>query len=268
MRRLRYCVAHTLARRYVLGGKLNINWEKIEKVFRLFFPEFSNKVTWAVVIAGIGLTSTSLVQSIINAFLETQFNIRILGPYDSLIGVVLIAFGLIHNILLQREKTKIEVNGKIEVNKQAIEHDKALFEHLDNILDDEYLMRFFEGVEVNHAYFYSKVKPLTDFMYEIEKVKTEFVLEPIASSLNQLKPVTRQLDEFFVCNFDAYGPGRGDDFWLCLHPQWNCDRAGSWDDFEGSKKYDVAMRELFQIIDNYKELYKVYRLNVKKELCI
>ncbi|PSU99289.1 hypothetical protein [Photobacterium kishitanii] len=247
---------------------MNINWEKIEKVFRLFFPEFSNKVTWCVVVAGIGLTSTSFVQSIINAVLETQFNIKILGQYDSLVGIVLIAFGLIHNILLQREKTKIEVNGKSEVNKQAIEHDKTLFEHLNSILDDEYLMDFFEGVEVNHAYFYSKVKPLTDFMYEIEKVKTEFVLDSIASSLNQLKPVTRQLNEFFVCNFDPYGPGRGDDLWLCLHPHWNCDRAGSWSDFEGSKKYDAAMKGLFQLIDNYKESYKDYRLAVKKELCI
>ncbi|WP_323924078.1 hypothetical protein [Aeromonas veronii] len=247
---------------------MNINWGNVEKIFRFFFPEFSNKVTWIVVIAGIGLTSTSLMQSIINAILETQLNIRILGEYDSFVGVILIAFGLIHNILLQREKTKIEVNGKNEVNKKAIEHDTTLFVHLNSMLNDEYLMDFFEGIEINHAYFYSKVKPLTDFMYEIEKIKTEFVLEPIASSLNELKPVTRQLDEFLICNFDAYGPGRIDDTWLCLHPHWNCDRGGHWDDYEGSKKYAAALEELFHIINNYKKLYKTYRLTVKKELYI
>lgn len=259
---------HRIKRSYALGGKLNINWDKFEKVFRLFFPEFSNKVTWVVVIAGIGLTSTSLVQSIINAILETQFNIRILGAYDSLVGIILIAFGLAHNILLQREKTKIEMNSKSEVNKEAIEHDKALFEHLNSILDDEYLMWFFDGIETNHAYYYSKVKALTDFMYEIEKVKTEFVLGSIAPAFNQLKPVARQLEDFLICNFDVYGPGRCDDSLLCLHPQWNCDRGGRWDDFEGSKKYDAAVKELFQIIDTYKESYKNYRLAVKKELCV
>ncbi|MCC0182615.1 hypothetical protein LEO76_13935 [Aeromonas hydrophila] len=247
---------------------MNINWDKIEKIFRFFFPEFSNKVTWAVVFAGIGLTSTSILQSCINYFLERKYNIQVLGAYDSLVGVVLIAFGLTHNILLQREKTKIEVNGKSEVDKSIIEHDKALFEHLNSILDDEYLMGFFEGIEVNHAYYHSKLKPLTDFMYEIEKVSTAFVLDSIECYLNQLKPVTRQFDEFLTCNFDAYGPGRNDDFLLCLHPQWNCDRAGSWDDFEGSKKYEAARKELFQIIDTYRDLYKNYRLAVKKELCI
>ncbi|WP_354625293.1 hypothetical protein [Psychromonas sp. MME2] len=96
--------------------------KQIEKAFRLFFPEFSNKVTWAVVIAGLGLTTTSIFQSIINAVLVTQFNIKILGSYDSLIGVLLISLGLTHNILLQREKTKIEVNYKSETNQKAIDH--------------------------------------------------------------------------------------------------------------------------------------------------
>ncbi|MBY5945993.1 hypothetical protein [Photobacterium rosenbergii] len=247
---------------------MEISWEKIEKVFRLFFPEFSNKVTWVVVIAGIGLTSTSIVQSIINAILEKQFNLQILGAYDSFVGVVLIAFGLTHNILLQREKTKIEVNGKTEINQKAIEHDKSLFEKLDAILDDEYLMNFFDGVEVNHAYFYSNVKPLVDFMYEIEKVKTSFVLESISAALDDLKPITRKLDTFLINNFDAYGPGKPDDHWLCLHPYWNCDRGGRWDDHEGSVKYDKAANEMFQVIDEYKHAYIRYRKSVKTELCI
>ena len=247
---------------------MNINWGKIEKVFRLFFPEFSNKVTWAVVIAGIGLTSTSILQSILNALLEEKLNLKVLGDYDSLVGVVLISLGLIHNILLQREKTKIEVNGQTEVNTLAIEHDKALFERLDVILDDEYLMWFFDGIETSHAYFHSKCKPLTDFMYEIEKVKTEFVSESIGVALNELKPLTRRFDEFLICNFDMYGPGRQDDHWLCLHPQWNCDRGGSWDDYEGSKKYKAAKDELFQLIDGYREQYRVFRLAVKKELFV
>ncbi|WP_369434452.1 hypothetical protein [Psychromonas sp. MME1] len=247
---------------------MQISWETIEKAFRLFFPEFSNKVTWAVVIAGLGLTTTSIFQSIINAVLVTQFNIKILGSYDSLIGVLLISLGLTHNILLQREKTKIEVNYKSETNQKAIDHDIALFNKLNEMLDDETLMSFFDDVEVNHAYYSKNLEPLTDFMYEVEKVKISFVIENISKSFDSLVPLTRKLDDFLINNFYIYGPRNPDNYLLCLHPQWNCDRGGRFDDREGDIKYDKAMKELFSIIDDYKTKYSLFRKSVKIELCI
>jgi hypothetical protein len=250
------------------GIKLSINWGKVEKVFRIFFPEFSNKVTWLVVGGGLGLTSSSLIQAFVNYISEHQYNIQVFGTYDSLVGIILIILGLSYNILLQREKTKIELNKKEETNQKAIEHDLKLFEKLDGLLNDEYLFNLLENIETNHAYYFSYTKPLTDFMYEIEKVKTKFVLEPISNQQEKLKPITSEFDSFLINNFDVYGPGRADDHFMCLHPNWNCDRGGRFDDYEGARKYDESVREMFEVFDKYRIAYKGFRHSIKSNLFV
>ncbi|WP_071919848.1 hypothetical protein [Vibrio cholerae] len=247
---------------------MSISWEKIEKAFRLFFPEFSNKVTWVVVIAGISLTSGSILQSIVNSVLEKQYNIRVLGEYDSLVGIILVFFALIHNILLQREKTKLALNAKNESNHKAIEHDMALFNKLDGILNDEYLMRFFHNVVATHAFYSSKLDPLVNFMYEIDKVKTQFISKSISTALEDLKPITIKLHDFIILEFCEYGRARGDDEKLCLQPYLNCDRGGRWDDHEGRAEYAKSVSKMSQLINDYSCSYKRYRKAVKLELFV
>jgi hypothetical protein len=90
-----------------VGGKLSTKFlTEFKKIFRVIFPEFSNKVTWLVVAAGVGLTSTPLIVNIIDAFTEKQFNFSFVGSYDPVVGIVLIAFGLIHNYAIQRNNSR------------------------------------------------------------------------------------------------------------------------------------------------------------------
>lgn len=87
------------------GVKLSIKFMTIiKRVMKVIFPEFSNKLTWLVVGAGIGLTSTSLLVSIIDALAKKQFNFSFIGPYDPVVGIVLIALGLIHNYFIHKNK--------------------------------------------------------------------------------------------------------------------------------------------------------------------
>lgn len=247
---------------------MDINWEKVDKIFRLIFPEFSNKVTWVVVGGGLGLTSSSFVQALINYFLEQQYNFQIFSSYDSLVGITLVAIGLTHNILLQREKTKIELNNSNELNQRATEHDIKLFEKLDSLMSEEILFNFLESTETSHAYYYSETRPLTNFKYEIEKVKSKFVLEPVAIQFEKLIPIANEFDSFLVRNFDGYGPGRRDDHYMCLHPQWNCDRGGRYEDHEAAEKYEQATTEMFSVFNKYRVAYTDFREAIKEQLYI
>lgn len=146
-----------------------INWEKIEKVFRLFFPEFSNKITWSVIITGLGLSTSSILQSILNEVLKKEFDFQILGAYDPLVGMFLIIFGLTHNIILQREKTKIQVSGKFDSEHAdkalAREHDLKLFKKITDGFEERFLTAYISSLNDDHSYKQSDKDRLRNFVH-------------------------------------------------------------------------------------------------------
>jgi hypothetical protein len=131
----------------------------------LFFPEFSNKVTWSVIISGLGLTTSSIFQNILNEVLKKEFDFQILGAYDSLVGMLLIVFGLTHNILLQREKTKIQVNGESEGKALAREHDLKLFQKITDGFEECFLTAYISSLNDDHSYRTSDKDRLRNFVY-------------------------------------------------------------------------------------------------------
>lgn len=250
------------------GGKLKIPWDKVEKVFRLFFPEFSNKVTWAVVVAGLALTSASVLEKILEAIFKSTYDIEIFGGNDAIIGVILVFLGLTHNIVLQREKTKIEVASKTPIdNKEQREHDRKVFEYLNYIMDENTLEITLNCLEVNHAYFYTKYGPVEKFMFELNRSDNAFADDYLNTVATSLKTEAERLNSFIINNFQQLRHGTSDDF-LCLHPYWNCDREGTFGDREQDLKYDAAMNEMLEIVDNYRAAYASYRRAIKARLSV
>ena len=71
----------------------------IYKLIKLLKPEFYNKITWAVVIAGLALLSTSLIDKIISAVFELSFQIKLTDGNDAVIGIALVIIGLGYHLL-------------------------------------------------------------------------------------------------------------------------------------------------------------------------
>lgn len=250
------------------GYKLKFSWDQVEKVFRLFFPEFSNKVTWAVVGAGLALTSASIVEAIIKAFIEENFKIKIFGGNDGLIGLALVAFGLVHNIVLQREKTKIEIAANApKDNSEQREHDKKIFEYLNGVMGENLLNSIVDTLERDHAYFYSRYDAVEKFMYEIDKSENSFADQDLCLAIDVLKKPARKLNDFLINNFQQLSHGTNDD-WMCLHPYWNCDRGGQFGDIEQERKYDASSGEMYKLVREYRENYRAYRKLVKVKLAV
>lgn len=247
---------------------MKFSWDQAEKVFRLFFPEFSNKVTWAVVGAGLALTSASFVDAIIRAFIEESFKIEVFGSHDGLIGLSLVAFGLIHNIILQREKTKLEIAANVpENNSEQRDHDKKVFEYLNGVMDEKGLNGIFDTLERDHAYFYSRYDAVEKFMYEIDKSENSYADQELCQAIETLKESAIRFNSFLINNFQQLAHGTNDD-WMCLHPYWNCDRGGKFGDIEQDKKYDVSSDEMYKLVNEYRENYRAYRRLVKVKLAI
>jgi hypothetical protein len=247
---------------------LKFSWDQAEKIFRLFFPEFSNKVTWTVVGAGLALTSASFIEAIIKSFIEESFKIEIFGGNDGIIGLSLVAFGLIHNIVLQREKTKLEIAAKVpEDNSDQREHDKKVFEYLNGVMDENSLNNIFDTLERDHAYFYSRYDSVEKFMYEIDKSDNSYADQQLCQSIEKLKDSAIRFNSFLINNFQQLSHGTNDD-WMCLHPYWNCDRGGKFGDIEQDKKYDASSDEMYKLVKEHRENYRNYRRLVKVKLAI
>lgn len=247
---------------------MKLSWDQAEKIFRLFFPEFSNKVTWAVVGSGLALTSASFVEAIVRVFIEESFKIEIFGSNDGLIGLSLVAFGLIHNIILQREKTKLEIAANVPVdNSDQRAHDKKVFEYLNGVMDENDLNSIFDTLERDYAYLYSRYDVVERFMYEIDKSDNSYADHELCQAIETLKESAVSLNSFLINNFQQLAHGTNDD-WMCLHPYWNCDRGGKFGDIEQDKKYDAASDEMYKLVKEHRENYRTYRRLVKVKLAI
>lgn len=251
-------------------GVLAINWGKIEKIFRMFFPEFSNKVTWVVVITGIGLTSSSILQNILNEVLKKEFNIQLLGNYDSLIGMCLIALGLTHNILLQREKTKIEVNGKFDSESEtkalAREHDIKLFEKITKGFEEFYLTEYISSLNDDHSYSRNDKVRLRDFVYYSQETEYDFINTELNEKFTEFGHSLSKVMNWTALHF-FHHPSHivMENQTFCLYPDLNPDRGGEEDSLG---KYNEHAGKIGILTDELFDKYKQFRTCVKRELYI
>ena len=70
------------------------------KIYRVIKPSFHNKVTWVLIVFGISLMSSSLLEDIFNHVLKKQFDFTVTGEKDVFWGFMLCLIALIYNIIL------------------------------------------------------------------------------------------------------------------------------------------------------------------------
>lgn len=223
-----------------------------------------------MIIAGIGLTSSSIVQNILNELLKLEYDIQILGEFDSLVGIVLIAFGLTHNILLQREKTKIEVNGKFdgELAEQASkrEHDAKLFNKITEKFEEYYLTEYITSLKDDHSYLASEKNRLRNLVYFADETEYDFINEKVNNSFIEFGNSLSKVMEWCAIHFFHYPANMVmEDQRYCLYPELNPDRGGHDDK---NDKYDEHARYLDDLTDDLLDKYKLFRTTVKRELYI
>lgn len=71
-------------------------------IVKLLKPKTHNTIALLIVVSGLSLISTSLIEKILSGFLQKEFDIRITGENDSVVGLILISLALIYHFLLQK----------------------------------------------------------------------------------------------------------------------------------------------------------------------
>tara|TARA_R110002012_G_C11644361_1_gene610917 strand:+ start:1401 stop:2144 length:744 start_codon:yes stop_codon:yes gene_type:complete len=239
------------------------------KIISTIFPEFTNKLTWAVVAAGLALISSSLVEQIIRAAINENLNWNLTDGNDAIIGVVLISLGLLHNYGFVREKNKPQ-HDQIAHEKldRELEHDKTIYSKLNEYIEEGYLINYIESILTNHSYTTKESEPLDYFYYEGNKFEYNFINFQINQAKDELLESFKNFEDFKSTCFFSHGLNRSDgQLYMCMHPYWNIDRGG-YPTREEDKKYDDCTKKLIQLGELVQSNYKNYRSKVKSALAI
>jgi hypothetical protein len=238
----------------------------ISKLIELLKPKFYNRLTWTIVIAGLSLMIAPLWSVVINKVLTKEFNFSITGAADVTWGFLLCALGLVYHVFstgLHEFALKIVAKEK---ESRVYAHDASLFARLAELLPEDYLINLVAGVETEHAIRWGDFRKIETFVRVASESGNSFITPKIREKNEYLISVLGDLVEFINKNFDEYPYGQAvTNFKMCLAPQLNCDRAGSWED---GPRYDALVEQMMSDTQRTITAYKEWRASVKEFLYI
>lgn len=181
------------------------NKEFILELIRLIRPKYYNKLTWALVLSGIGLIAPSLITILLHIFIKSVSEFNLIGEYDILWGLLLIIIGLVFNILSQiiNGSSSIQLNfifnkgGNLTVNQPTIfVTDQAKADEIAKALS-----KFNQNNSIN----YSKSEFTLNFaeLFKGFPWIKNIAIEKIEDNLEYFRidfETSNSIAEFFYCN--------------------------------------------------------------------
>lgn len=211
------------------------------KILDILRPKFYNRLTWVVVMAGLSLMTAPIWTLLLSKILEKNFEFSITGESDLAWGFSLCVLGLIYHLAITGIREFLLAQDAKEKNQRIQTHDSDLFMKLSNSLPEEYLNRLIGCIETEDAIKWDDHRKIESFILLANETGHSFITLELKVSTEKLTSVLSEFVRFISRNFDEYPYGQGvENFKMCLAPQLNCDRAGSWED---GPKYDALVKE-------------------------
>lgn len=186
-----------------------------KKIINVIFPEFSNKITWLLVITGIGiialpipyyLMALNFLIDIYNKKFNTDIDIINIenGNPSTVVAITLIAFGLIYNLLSKAPEWYFEII-KDKENREASERkrdsDVKLYNEFIKLLPpNSKSIEFLKTHDFGNTFHNSNLKDMSTYCYEWGKANHHFHDNDIENkSIELLKEITK-FNYFLSCH--------------------------------------------------------------------
>lgn len=246
-----------------------MTWQAfVLRLIELLRPRFYNRLTWLIVIAGIAMMSTQLWEEIANKVLQTQFDISVSGENDAAWGFTLCVLGLLYHMantgfyeLLKWNKT----HARQELERQ---HDRAIFERVSQILNDQQIENFVQSLLDDHSYYMDESGRVDSFARFLATTSNHFLRPPVADAVRRFLLAWMELAQFISYKFFVFPNNQKEPpFRLCMAPELNMDREGSGAP-EQVATYDELTKELEILSERTIDEYRTFRTAIKNELVI
>ncbi|MEK0157849.1 hypothetical protein WLQ65_01605 [Pseudoalteromonas piscicida] len=249
-----------------MNKSLDLWWDRLLKLIELLRPKFYNKLTWLIVISGLGLMSKPLWLTLINLIFETGFQFSITEESDTAWGFCLVLVGLIYH-LINTGLHEFVLSKKEKIyNLKRNEHDIKIFQSLNAMIDETYINNLFDYMHTSDAIMWDDFQKLRNFLIYTTETTNQFVDGKLKQQMSILSTSLNDLLSFINKEFDEYPYGQAKtNFRMCLAPQLNCDRAGAWED---GPKYDSLVQQMMDKSSALITSYKEWRLAIKEALLV
>lgn len=241
-------------------------WDKLLKLIELLRPRFYNKLTWLIVISGLGMMSKPLWLTLINIVFQTGFQFSITEESDTAWGFCLVLVGLTYHLINTGLHEFLISKKEVTYNLKKDEHDIKIFQSLNFMMDEPYVNNLFDYMHTSDAIMWDDFQKLRDFLIHAKETRNQFVDEKLKQQMSTFSTSLNELLSFINKEFDEYPYGQANtNFRMCLAPQLNCDRAGAWED---GPKYDSLVQQMMDKSSAVITSYKDWRLAVKEILFV
>ncbi len=242
--------------------------DSIIKIIKLFKPEFYNKITWTVVITGLALIGTPLWEEIISAIINKEYNLKITSGGNEVWGYLLVALGLLYNLLSKTISQYIEYKQSHNIENKKVAHDLKIFNESLEILTEQQLENYFYKLLNDHSYNINEDISLTKYSSYLSSQENQFINKKIKNTALDLVISLNKLLHFTALNFWKFPiTQNSENTRYCMHPEKNIDRGG-YGDKKDDEFYMTASTELTTLSNKTKELYDAYRNIIKHEIYI
>lgn len=249
-----------------MSEKMNIWWDRLLQLIELLKPKFYNKLTWLIVVSGLGLMSKPLWLTIINIILSSSFELSITDGQDSAWGFTLVFLGLLYHLINTGLHEFVISKRQLLLSQKQEKHDLKIFHMLISIVDESYMDKLIAHIQTDDSIRWNDLEKLKTFVINSSESGNQFLSSELKQATTKLANDINQLLSLINEKFDEYPYGQGTtNFRMCLAPELNCDRAGQWED---RQKYDVLVDEMMLITETLNASYKNWRSAVKINLYI
>lgn len=238
-------------------------WLRLHTLLR---PKLYNKITWFLVVAGVSILTTSLIEALISELLDRAFDIPLLDGYETVTGLGVIIAALTYNLACQYMETSGQRAKDLQQAAKNDEHDREMFLKLDAQLEEVKLRQILSWIDTHEFYSKDQWSELNEFVYEGEKTSNQMLNHDIEEARTSLINSIDSLTSFMAVNFFYRSGQRSrEDSNHYLYPDFNPDLDG---DFENDNLafYGRKSEELSELIAESEGAYTSYRKLVKKRL--
>jgi hypothetical protein len=239
----------------------------IKLIKRFFFPKFSNRITWFVLLLGSSLFGSSIIENIVTSLIEKEFKISIINSYDNLFGLICIFLALSYNAtILYFESKQDEEKKKISDPKKEkiISHDIEKYNLFESIINENLLDSLLNDIGGAHYIKHNDISVLTKFTSESSKSSNEFVINSLNNEFKLLNDSIIKLERFISINF--FSNHNINNQISYLFPEGNVERAKYGFDPKDELEYKKLADQLNDLVFEIEDRYKVYRKTIKTEL--
>lgn len=234
----------------------------ILEIIKLLKPKFYDKITWLIVVFGLGLITTPPVWlSLLNQVLK-KFNYDTIPQNGNpLFGFLIVIIGLTYHVII----TKNIALKSLESNEKR-SHDIEIAKNLTTILDEGEFNVILDSLIGDANIHINELKKLDSFHEDCQKIQNQFLIADCESKKIAFVQSLIKLRQFILTEFFIWPTNqKQEDSLLCLRPNLDIDKEGDGED-ETMDQFHLLFEELKSLAFEAERKFKDYRKSIKFNL--